>query len=89
MRRSKRLTAFLILVLLLSTFVAVVHHHDTTADDHDCPICLVRHHQHATGQKAVAFDSVPHFTKTIYSAPALFITGKIFVSSLKDRAPPA
>jgi len=89
MHRPKRLTVFLILALLLSTFAAVLHHHDTAADDHDCSICLVRHHQHATGQKTVAFDGVPNFTKTIYSAPALFIAEKIFVSSLKDRAPPA
>jgi hypothetical protein len=89
MRRSKRLTAFLILVLLLSTFAAVLHHHDTAADDHDCSICLVRHHQHAAGQKTVAFDGVPYFTETIYSAPASVITKKIFVSSLKNRAPPA
>ena len=89
MRRSKRLTAFLILVLLLSTFAAVLHHHDTAADDHDCSICLVRHHQHAAGQKTVAFDGVPHFTVAIYAAPAPVIAEKTFTSSQSNRAPPA
>ena len=89
MRRSKRFTAFFILVLLLSTFVAVPHHHDNTADDHDCPICLVSNHQHATGQTIVAFDSVPFFFETAYVSSALIIVEKIFTSFQSDRAPPA
>jgi hypothetical protein len=89
MRRSKRFTAFLILVLLLSTFVAVPHHHDNTADDHDCPICLVSHHQHATGQTIVAFDCVPFFFETVYATSAPVIVEKTFTSFQSDRAPPA
>jgi hypothetical protein len=89
MNWRKRFTAFLILALLLSTFVAVPHHHDNTADDHDCPICLVSHHQHATGQTIVAFDGVPFSLKTIYVTSAPVVAEKIFTSSQSDRAPPA
>ena len=89
MNWHKRFTAFLILLLLLSTFVAVFHHHDNTAADHDCPICLVSHHQHATGQTTIAFDSVPFFFETVYVPSALIIVEKIFASFQSDRAPPA
>jgi hypothetical protein len=85
----KRFTAFVILFLLLSTFVAAVHHHDNTANDHDCPICLVSQHQHATSQTAIAFDGVPFFLETLYVTSAPVIIEKIFTSFQSDRAPPA
>ena len=89
MNWHKRSTVFLILLLLLSTFVAVSHHHENTADDHDCPICLVIHHQPATDQTTVAFDGTPFFleTKDVTSAPA--IVEKIVTSFQSNRAPPA
>jgi hypothetical protein len=89
MNWHKRFTALLILVLLLSTFVAVFHHHDNSAADHDCPICLVSHHQHATGQTTIAFDGVPFFLETIYITSAPLIIEKIFTSFQSNRAPPA
>lgn len=89
MKRSTRFTAFLILVLLFSTFATVLHHHDNPADDHGCPTCLVSRHQYATIQSSVAFDGVPCFTETTYVASALVITEKLFVSCLNNRAPPA
>ena len=85
----KRFTAFLILLLLISTFVAVPHHHDDTLDDHDCPICVVSNHQCAASQSTVAFDAVPLITETSYSTPAQEITERIFISLLANRAPPA
>lgn len=85
----KRFTAFLILVLLLSTFVAVSHHHDNSVDDHDCPICLVSNHQHATGQTIVAFDGVPFYFEKVYANSSPIIVEKIFTSFQSDRAPPA
>jgi hypothetical protein len=69
--------------------VAATHHHENTADDHDCAICLVSHHQHATSQSSVAFDGIPSFRETTYSAPAPVITERIFISFLNTRAPPA
>lgn len=89
MFRFKRLTAFLILLLLLSTFVAVSHHHDNTADNHDCLICLVSHHQQATSQSMVAFDATPFITETTFSFPSTDLVEQIVISLLKSRAPPA
>jgi hypothetical protein len=85
----KRVNIFLILFFLSSTFVAVPHHHDNTVDDHDCPICLVSHHQLATGQTIVAFDGVPFFSETTYVTSAPVVVKKIFTSLQSDRAPPA
>ncbi len=89
MRWYKRIIVFLLPLLLVSTLVSVLHRHENTADYHDCPICLVSHHQQATGMTTVAFDGVPFITETRYSAPVLEITEQIFVSLLTNRAPPA
>jgi hypothetical protein len=89
MVRHKHFTAFLILLLLLSTFAAVVHHHDNTADNHDCPICLVSHHQQATSQTTVAFDATPFIIEKTVALPASALIEQIVVSLLKNRAPPA
>jgi hypothetical protein len=85
----KHFTAIFILLILVSTFVAVAHHHDNTVDDHDCPICLVSHHQYATGQTVVAFDGVPFFSETAYVISASIVVENIFTSFQSDRAPPA
>lgn len=85
----KRFTAFIILLLLFSTFVVATHHHEDTADDHDCPICLVSHHQQATSQSTVAFDGVPFITESSYAAFAPVLAEKIFIACLNNRAPPA
>jgi hypothetical protein len=86
----KRIPAFIILFLLVSTFAVAMHHHEDTADDHhDCPTCLVSHHQQATSQSTVAFDGVPFITESIYTAFAPVLAEKIFISCLNNRAPPA
>jgi hypothetical protein len=85
----KRFTVFLILFVLVSTVVAVVHRHDNTADDHDCPICLVSHHQQATSQSAGAFDASPFITETTVASPVSDLIEQIVVSLFKNRAPPA
>jgi len=85
----KRFSVFLILLILVSTFVAVLHHHENTADDHDCPICVVSHHLSASGQSPVEFDGVPFITETTYVAPRSVLTDIFFVSLLSNRAPPA
>lgn len=89
MGRYKRFTFFLILVVLLSTFVAVSHHHENTADDHDCPICIAVNHQSATSQSIAVFDTTPCLTETtvVISAPAF--TENLFDVSLSTRGPPA
>ena len=89
MALRKGFTALFILLLLLSTFVAIFHHHDNTEDDHDCPICLVIHRQHASGQTTIAFDGVPFSIETIYIVSALVIAAQIVLSSQGSRAPPA
>jgi hypothetical protein len=89
MNRYRRFTVFLILLVLVSTFVAVVHRHDNPAADHDCPICLVSHHQQATSQSTVAFDAPPFITETTVAFPASDLIEQIVVSLLKNRAPPA
>lgn len=85
---QRRFSVFLILLLLLSTFAAVGHHHDNTADDHDCPICLVTHHQQAASQSTVAFDGTPFIAEAIYNSPAQDLVEQIVVLLLKNRAPP-
>jgi hypothetical protein len=85
----RRFIVSLVTLLLVSAFVATFHHHENTADDHDCPICLVSHHQHATSQSSVAFDGIPCILETTYAAPAPIITERIFISFLNTRAPPA
>jgi hypothetical protein len=89
MIRHNRFAAFLILLLLLSTFVAVSHFHNDTADRHDCPICIVSYHQQATSQSEVAFDGIPCFTETtVVALSPVFIDDLLFFS-LNNRAPPA
>jgi hypothetical protein len=86
----KRFTAFIILFLLVSTFAVAMHHHEDTADDHhDCPICLVSHHQQATSQPIIAFDATPFITETAFASPASDLIEQIVISLLKNRAPPA
>ena len=89
MNRIKHFTAFLILLLLTATFVAVVHHHENTADDHDCPICLVSNHQQATSQSTVAFDGVPVVVEAVFDAPSPANPDQLFISFFNNRAPPA
>lgn len=89
MNWHRRFTAILILLLLVSAFVAVFHHHADTADDRDCPICLVSHHQYASGQTIAAWDGVPFSLETRCVIFDPVITEKIFTSSRSGRAPPA
>jgi len=89
MRWYKKVIAFSILLLLVSTFAVALHHHENAADNHNCPICLVSHHQQAASRATVAFDGIPFITETIYSAPAPEITELTFISLLANRAPPA
>jgi len=88
MLRNKRITVFLILLFLASTFVVVSHHHENTADDHGCPICIASNHLSATSQWAVAFDSVPCFTETTVVTPSSVFNATFSSYSLKNRAPP-
>ena len=85
---NKRITVFLILFLIVSTFEAVSHHHDNVADDHDCPICIASNHLSATSQWAAAFDSIPCFTETTVVAPSPVFNDTFSSYSLNNRAPP-
>jgi hypothetical protein len=85
----RRLTVLFILLLLLSTFAAALHHHDNAAEIHDCPICLVSHHQYAAGLSTAALDDAPFITETIYAVPAQVLAEQLFISLLSNRAPPA
>jgi hypothetical protein len=87
--RHNRLAAFLILLLLLSTFVAVPHYHDDAADHHDCPICLQSNHQTAAGPLSVAFDGIPCLTETTFVASVPVLTDTLFFFSRSTRGPPA
>jgi hypothetical protein len=89
MNRRQRFTTFLILLLLLSAFVAAPHFHENTADNHDCPICVVSHHQTAANQSAAASDVVPCIIETTFVPTASFFTENIFADSLNNRGPPA
>lgn len=89
MGRHKRLTAFLIVLLLVSAFVAVPHHHDDTGRLRDCPLCLVNHHQHAASHAPIACGCIPFIAKTIPAVPAPIIAEQYFISLLNGRAPPA
>lgn len=89
MSRVKSFVVFLVLLLLASTFVAVSHNHENTVNDHDCPICVVSHHQQATSESMVAFDGVPFIAEATCLVPALAIAEQQFISSLNNRAPPA
>ncbi len=85
---NKRITVFLILIFLASTFVVVSHHHENTADDHDCPICIAINHVPATSHSFTAVDGVPCFTEITFIASAPALTGNLFSYSLRNRAPP-
>jgi hypothetical protein len=85
---SKRITFFLILLFLVSTFVATSHHHENTADDHDCPICIASNHLSATSQWTMAFDSIPYFIEATVVAPSPVFISTLFFYSLRNRAPP-
>jgi hypothetical protein len=89
MRWEKRITVFLILLFLASTFVAVSHHHENTADDHDCPICIAINHVPTTGQGLVVFDGIPCiFIETTVVASSSVLTDNLFSYPLRNRAPP-
>jgi hypothetical protein len=85
---KKRITAFLILLFLVSTFVAVSHHHVNESDNHDCPICIAVNHLAATSQWVVVFDSVPCFTEIAVVAPAPVFADNLSSYPLNNRAPP-
>jgi hypothetical protein len=85
----KRLTVFLIPVLLLSTFAMVFHHHENTADDHDCPICVASHHAPATSHAFMAADVGPCFIVTTADIFSQILTDNLFFISLSTRGPPA
>jgi len=88
-KRRNHLSVFLILLLLLSTFVAVPHYHPDIADHHDCPICVASHHQPVTGLSAASFNDAPYFIEVKQVLPSSVITENIFISSLNTRGPPA
>jgi hypothetical protein len=85
----KRITAFLILILLTATVVEVSHSHVDTADHHDCPICVASHHQPATGTSSVALEVTPWFTQTSFVAEYQFFAENPFSFSRTTRGPPA
>jgi len=87
--RRNQFSIFLILLLIFSTFVALPHHHVNTADNRDCPICVVSHHQPATSHSFSAIDGVPCFTETTFVASVPALTDKLFFFSLSTRGPPA
>jgi len=89
MSRIKSFTVFLVLLLLASTFVAVSHNHENTVNDHDCPICVVSHHQQASSESTVAFDGVPFIAEAVCIITTPAITEQQFISSFNNRAPPA
>jgi hypothetical protein len=86
---NKRLTAFFIPLLLVSTFVAVFHFHADVADHHECPICVVSHHQPATGQSAATYEVVPCFIESTIVVTSQHFTDDLFFTSHNNRAPPA
>lgn len=89
MNRRRRFATVLIALLLLSAFVAAPHSHENTADDHDCPICVVSHHQSATDQSTAAFSVAPCFIETAVVSASSVFKETLFVDSLSNRGPPA
>jgi len=86
--RNKRVIVFLVLFLLLSTFVAASHSHENTAD-HDCPVCIAGNRLSATGPLVVAFDGIPCFTETTFVASAPVLADTLLSRSRSTRGPPA
>lgn len=89
MNKRNHFTAFLILLLLVSTFVAAPHYHADIADHHDCSVCVVSNHQPGTSQSALVFDGIPCFTETTVVVPSPVFPSNILISFLSNRAPPA
>jgi hypothetical protein len=85
----KRFTFFFIILLLASTFVVATHNHADTEDHHECPICVVSHHQPATSQSIVAFEVIPCINETTFVATSQVYTDNLFFFCRKNRAPPA
>ncbi len=89
MNRRSQFTILLILLLVASTFVALPHYHTNTADDHDCPICVVSLHQPAAGPLSPVVDGVPCLVATVSAAVSPVFAEKLLSCSLNNRAPPA
>ena len=85
----KRFTVFFIPLVLISTLVAVSHYHADTTDHHECPICVVNHHQPAADPSVFALEGNPFFIETTFVSTTQDFTAYLFSFPRNNRAPPA
>jgi len=87
----KRLSLFIICLLLVSSLLTALHHHDVAGGDHhDCPICAVSNHQAADCGQTFAFapGTPSSRTSTQLQAVSSPVTSPCY-SPANNRAPPA
>jgi hypothetical protein len=85
----KQLSLLIICLILFSSVATAFHHHDDAADHGDCPICVVSHHQQATGSSPVAISISRSYTIVTWSLPAVTILTAAAYTPANNRAPPA
>jgi hypothetical protein len=85
----KRLSLFLVILLLLSTLVEAFHYHDDGDDHPECSICAATHQQSDTGFTPPVCEIQRHVTETVYVQPVLAVASKTIFTPANNRAPPA
>jgi len=85
----KRLSIFIVCLLLFSTLLTAYHHHDGGQEHPDCSICAVAHHQASALLKLPEFTPPSRFFSVIEFPPLTQHFSSIPRFSFNSRAPPA
>lgn len=88
---NKRLSSFILCLVLFSVLVTAFHHHDDSRLDHsDCATCAVAHHSLADLSASFADGTYQPPSFPAYFAPfVLTCAVSRYFPSPRNRAPPA
>lgn len=85
----KQLSLFILCLILFASVATAFHHHEDTADHGDCPICVVSHHQQATGSAPVVVTVSRGYICVTRILHALSFQSAAVYTPANNRAPPA
>jgi hypothetical protein len=85
----KGLSFIIICLILLSFLGEAFHHHDDGADHPECSICVATHQKSDTGFSFAPLDAPGDLAGTLYNPLIINIISKTLFSPSLGRAPPA